>query len=78
MKTRIGLVAAILVALSATVLADKRSDAEAYSKYANAYLQGIADPLSDLRKTNFIRYFLAHVYVVLVGSHPAVGKRHQD
>jgi Tfp pilus assembly protein PilF len=39
MKTRIGLVAAILVALSATVLADKRSDAKTQVKFGISVAQ---------------------------------------
>jgi hypothetical protein len=45
--------------------ADKRSDAQVYSRYAKEYVLGIAEPLEDLRKTNFVKYVLSHVYVVI-------------
>jgi hypothetical protein len=44
---------------------DKRSDAVKYGEYASDYIHGIAEPLEDLRKTNFIRWLTAHVYVVV-------------
>ena len=44
---------------------DKRSDAQVYGGYAEEYVQGIAEPLEDLRKTNFIRYVTAHLYVLI-------------
>jgi hypothetical protein len=45
----------------------KRSDAEEYGEYGTEYLQGIAEPLNDLRKTNFVRVVTARVYL-LVGD----------
>ena len=44
---------------------DKRSDAIQYNQYGQDYVHGIAEPLADLRKTNFIRYLTAHVYVLI-------------
>ena len=44
---------------------DKRSDAIQYNQYGQDYIYGIAEPLDDLRKTNFIRFLTAHVYVLI-------------
>ena len=44
---------------------DKRSDAIQYDKYGQDYVAGIAEPLVDLRKTNFMKYLTAHVYVLI-------------
>ena len=44
---------------------DKRSDAIQYNQYGQDYIHGIAEPLDDLRKTNFIRFLTAHVYVLI-------------